>query len=191
MTSLISYINTLKPELNGPKLFFVIWLNSHLNLLPRIPFWKSQHRHLSHWRYFNPICKFDQNLLCSSLKYAQPITMKFCADMCRILLWSTEYILNQSMANVGGIFQFDRNIVSGTGAWFKNDLASNRCIAMTYINNGPIHWYLTERNSINSLIDWVLFMSFCEKNKQKNKQKKQTPTLIRKPSRSLTTNQAK
>ena len=42
---------------------------------------------------------------CSSLKYAQPITNKFCTchDMCKILLWSVEYILYQSTANFGRI----------------------------------------------------------------------------------------
>ena len=54
---------------------------------------------------------------CYSLKHAQPITKKFCtchnSDMCKILLWSVEYILNQSTSNFGLIFLFDRNIVSG------------------------------------------------------------------------------
>ena len=68
--------------------------------------------------------KFDQNLECFSLKYDQPITAKFCTRhdsytvvTCvkfRVISWvhfKPEYWkfwLN---------FEFDRNIVSGTGAW--------------------------------------------------------------------------
>ena len=46
----------------------------------------------------------------SSLKYAQPITTKFCTsrhlhcrDVCKISLWLVELILNQSTANFGRI----------------------------------------------------------------------------------------
>ena len=64
---------------------------------------------------FQSNLKFEQNMECCSLKYTYPITTKFSnknCDMCKILLWLVEYILNESTLN----FKLDRNMVSGTGA---------------------------------------------------------------------------
>ena len=52
--------------------------------------------------------KFDQNLECSSLKYALPITMEFCTHhdsvtVWKISLWSVELISNQNITNFGRI----------------------------------------------------------------------------------------
>ena len=59
---------------------------------------------------FQSNSKFNQHLECSSLKYSQPVT-KFlhtsrqlhCREVCKISLWSVEYISNKSTANFGGI----------------------------------------------------------------------------------------
>ena len=64
--------------------------------------------------------KFDQNLECSSLKYAQPITTIFCTchhshDVCKMSLWLVALILNQSTASFGRMNSIE-NTISGTAA---------------------------------------------------------------------------
>ena len=61
---------------------------------------------------FRSNSKLDQNFESSSLKYTQPITTKFlhtswqlhCRDLCKIPMWSVEYILNQNTAYFGRIW---------------------------------------------------------------------------------------
>ena len=60
---------------------------------------------------FRSNSKLDQNFESSSLKYTEPITKKIlhtsrqlhCRDVCKIPMWSVEYILNQNTAYFGRI----------------------------------------------------------------------------------------
>ena len=63
-----------------------------------------------------------------------------CRDVCKILLWSVQHVLNQSTANSN--FEFDRNIVRATGAcspcltWGKDPAT---CVTPALRNNENIN----------------------------------------------------
>ena len=76
---------------------------------------------------FRSNSKFDQNLKCSGLTCTTPITTKYCTchysvtvvtcAKCRFHRLNILFKLEHS--KFWSNFEFDRNVVSGTGAWFR------------------------------------------------------------------------
>ena len=69
-----------------------------------------------------------------------------CRDVCRISLWSVEYISNQNAANFGRNFKFDRNIVSGTGANCIHLWTIFRQWTWSAIHGNPCHCLIWNAN---------------------------------------------
>ena len=75
---------------------------------------------------FRSNSKFAQIMQCSGLKCTLLITTKFCTrqcncrDVCKMSLWSVLCILKLECSKFFSNFEFDRNIVSGTGAWWSS-----------------------------------------------------------------------
>ena len=59
----------------------------------------------------NMLNRSQRNLLCTCSRQCNG------REVCIISLWSAEFVMNKSTTNFLLNFEFDRNIVSGTGAW--------------------------------------------------------------------------
>ena len=123
--------------------------------------------------------EFDQNLHCSGLKYAQPITTTFCARhdsysivtcaTCRCDRWSTSQTTALQI-----LVECDRNIVTWTGAWSVS--RPSPFVQLTYISTdvdvaGYIissQWGLDKmaaifQTTISNAFSWMEMYKFCLK----------------------------